>query len=83
MFGINPNQLIEVPETLKNSAVNKFIKELFKLYPNLITDFIKKFYVKGNINKAIESKNEIMLVSKKIYAIKATEFWRVENLLEK
>ena len=55
---------------LSKNEITKFINALFKLYPNLVENFIKKFYIKGNINKAIESGNEIMVVANKLYMLR-------------
>ena len=55
----------------KNKKITKELaNKITTLYPNAFSTFVSENYKKDNINKAIESGNEIMLVSDKVYAIK-------------
>lgn len=57
-----------------NSAEKlKICENIIKAYPNCGDAFVKKFYKKGNVEKAIESNCEMMITGSKYCAIKWSE----------
>lgn len=83
ILGKDYPQLYELIDKVKNAITdseNKRIaalKEYILTLPHNIEKFIQQFYRKGNLQEAIQSGNEIMVVCDEFYLIKKE---RLENI---